>query len=93
VTRQNPEEEVELDTADEEDSGLAWGVEVTPSGPGNSVFFSARRVILSGDHVEIQLLNGKYMSYPIDQVRKVLSMRATGTSGYTGDTPLPDEFY
>lgn len=93
MTRQNPEEEVDLDTVDEEESGLAWGVEVTPSGPGNSMFFSARRVLLCGDHVEIQLLDGKFVSYPIAQVRKVLSMRASEPSGYTGDTPLPDEFY
>ena len=84
---------MDLDTADEEESGLAWGVEVSPSGPGNSVFFSARKVVLSGEFVEIQLLSGKYVSFPIDKIRKVLSMRATGSSGYTDDTSLPDEFY
>jgi hypothetical protein len=93
VTRKNPEEDLDLNTTNEESgSGPSWGVEVEPTGPGNSVFYSARRVVLGDDYVEIQLLDGKYMTLATGQVRKVLSMRANGASGYTGKTPS-DEIY
>lgn len=90
----NPEEEVDTSTAgDEEPSGLAWGVEVEPVGTGSSVFYSARRVVLGAEYVEIQLLDGKYVAHPIENVRKVLSMRAKEPTSYTDEEPTPDEFY
>ena len=93
MTRKNPEEELDLDTTNEEASPRpTWGVEVEPSGPGKSVFYAARKVVLGDDYVEIQLLDGKYMTLATGQVRKVLLMRTSGTSGYTGKTPA-DEIY
>jgi len=91
VTRQNPEEELDIST-DEEESGLAWGVEVEPSGPGKSVFYSARKVVLNAEYVEIQLLDGKYVAIPIKQVRKVMSIRAKPKTDYTDDSSS-DEIY
>jgi hypothetical protein len=94
VTRQNPEEEVDISAAgEEEESGLAWCVEVEPPNGAPSIFYSARKVVLSSDFVEIQLLDGKYVAHPVEQVRKVLSMRPKASPGYTGEAPIPDEIY
>lgn len=78
----------------EEGSGLAWGVEIEfDTGGEKSVFRSARRVILDGDCVQVQLLDGAYESYPIGRVRKILSMRAELPSSYTDGDISADEIY
>ena len=78
----------------EESSGVAWGVEVETSMPGkDSAFHSARKVILDGEYVQIELSDGTYQAYPIEQVRKVLSMRANSRSGYTGEDLSADDLY
>lgn len=95
-----PEESDELDVkfADEADP-VFWGVEVDFSFDRSlntdrkSLFYSARKVVLDENYVQIQLPNGKYQCFPIHQVRKVLAMRATVSTGYTGEDFSPDELY
>ena len=78
----------------QENSGLSWGIEIeSDSVSGKSIFRSARRVILDGEAVQVQLLDGSYEAYPIGRVRKVLAMRATVPEGYTDPGPGVDEIY
>ena len=78
----------------EENPGLAWGVEIeADSVVDKSIFRSARRVILDGGAVQVQLLDGSYEAYPIGRVRKVLAMRAALPEGYTDPGPSADEIY
>ena len=78
----------------EEDVDVAWGLELEFSDPTQqSAFYSARRVVLDGAFVQIQLPDGTYASYPIEQVRKILVMRADPPSGYTDEDLNTDELY
>lgn len=55
---------------------MVWGVEVVfVESSTKSVFHSARRLILDKDCVQVQLPDGSYVAYSVEEVRKVLSMR------------------
>ena len=76
------------------DAGLAWGVEIElDTRLEKSIFRSARRVILDGGCVQVQLLDGAYEAYPIARVRKILAMRAASLASYTAEEPNADEIY
>lgn len=93
VTSGHDPDEMDLQFA-EENSGLAWGVEIeSDSVAGKSIFRSARRVILDGEAVQVQLLDGSYEAYPFGRVRKVLAMRAAVPEGYTDPGPAVDDIY
>lgn len=72
---------------------LIWGVEIEFDGRGKSIFRSARRVILDGTSAQIQLLDGAYEAFPIEKVRKVLSMKSELPQGYTDEELGSDEIY
>ena len=75
-------------------SGLSWAVEIEFSDKlQKSVFRSVRKVILDGECVQLQLLDGSYEAFPIEHVRKTLSMRAIIPTDYTGDDLRADELY
>jgi hypothetical protein len=85
-------DELDIKYADE-GGNVAWGVEVESSDPDQkSVFHSARRVVLDAEYAQIQHDDGTYTSYPIEQVRKILAMRADPPTVYT-DEDLTDELY
>jgi len=89
-----PSDPDELDTKFAEgDTALAWGVEIELEAGTGSIFRSARRVILDGDCAQIQLLDGSYEMFPLQNVRKVLAMRADPPAGYTGQELSEDEIY
>lgn len=78
----------------EGDNGLAWGVEIHPHRSNVKTFFrSARRVILDGECVQLQLADGTYEAFPIHHVRKILAMRVEPQSGYTGAELSEDGIY
>jgi hypothetical protein len=73
---------------------LIWGVEIEfDLASDASIFHSAQRVILDGDCVQIQLLDGTYEVHPIARVRKILSMRAKRSPVYTDEDVSTDELY
>ena len=78
----------------EEDAGVPWGIELELSDLAlKSVFYSARRIVLDGEFAQIQLPDGTYGSYPIEQIRKILVMRADPNTGYTDQELNTDELY
>jgi len=83
-------DDLDIKFADEE-TGVAWGVELEFADQKQpSVFYSARKVVLDGEFAQIQLPDGTYASYPIGQVRKILSMKADPPPGYTEDDDIAD---
>lgn len=72
---------------------VSWGVEIQLSGRQKSFFRSARRVILDDSGAQIQLEDGSVEAYPIERVRKILSMRATPRPSYTDEELSADEIY
>lgn len=57
---------------------VAWGIEIVTTRPREkSHMFSARRVVLDGNSVYVELADGQMATYAIDQVRKVLAMKST----------------
>lgn len=73
---------------------MTWGVEIEfELADDESIFHVARRVILDGDCVQIQLLDGTYEVHPIERVRKVLAMRAKRSPVYTDEDVSMDELY
>lgn len=83
MARRKPDD-YEPDADDEQiDEGdgqliVAWGIEVVTSKPREkSHMFSARRVVLDGESVFVELSDGQTITYTIDQVRKILAMRST----------------
>ena len=89
-----PFESDEMEVQFTKDSAsLSWGVEIEFSDKlQESIFRSVRKVLLDGECVQLQLLDGSYEAFQIEQVRKILSMRATPL-GYTGDNVSADELY
>ena len=78
----------------EEDSGLAWGVEIELAFEnGKSKFFSARKVVLDGTCAQVQLLDGTYETFPIDSVRKVMAMKASLPREFADEDTIADELY
>jgi len=93
MTNYDPEE-LDISYADEGGVIVAWGVEIELSDQSQrSIFHSARKVVLDGEFAQIQLMDGTYESYPIDQVRKILAMRANPQAGYTDEDLSADELY
>lgn len=72
---------------------VSWGVEIELSRNEKSIFRAAQRVILDDTCVRIQLENGACEAYPIDNVRKILSMRAEPRPRYTDEELSADEIY
>lgn len=92
MTNRDPGE-LDIQFADES-SPPAWGVEIEfDSSTEKSVFRSAKSVTLDGEHVQIELLDGTFEAFHIQRIRKVLSMRATVTGGYTDEDVSADELY
>lgn len=93
MTNRDPDE-LDIKFAEEEDVSVFWSVEVEFSDSAQkSVFYSARRIVLDGEYAQIQLPDGTYASFPIGQIRKVLSMRADPPTGYTDKDLSADELY
>lgn len=85
MTKEKPDENLDLRDPAKDESTPIWGIEVEfQDRSKKSVFHSAKKVILDGDYVQVQLLDSKYVAYPLIDVRKVLSVRARSLSGYTG---------
>lgn len=73
---------------------MIWGVELEFSDQTKrSVFYSARRVVLDGEFVQIQLRDGSYTTYPVAKIRKILSMRSEQVVAYTDEDTNADEIY
>lgn len=57
---------------------VAWGVElVTNKTREKSQMFSARRLVLGCDSVFIEMADGQEVTYPVDQIKKILAMKST----------------
>ena len=72
--------------ATEDTASLSWAIEVESSDKRQkSQFYSARKIILDGEYVLIQLQDSSYATYPSNTVRKILAMRITPPLGYTDE--------
>ena len=83
----------ELEGFADAESALIWGVEIEFDGRDKSIFRSAQRVMLDGECVQIQTLDGSFEAFPIRNVRKILSMRAERPQRYTDEELSSDEIY
>ncbi|MGD9729205.1 MAG: hypothetical protein AB7L09_03315 [Nitrospira sp.] len=75
------------------DPAVSWAIEIEFDGPERSIFRSARSVILDGESVQVQTVDGGYEVFPIGSIRKILSMRAISPQSYTDEELSADEIY
>jgi hypothetical protein len=72
---------------------MIWGLEIEWDRREQSIFRSARRVILDDSSAEIQTLDGAYETFPIERIRKILAMKSEAPQGYTDEDLGADEIY